>query len=154
MESKKVFASSVSSVSARSFGDEREMHMKVGYWGLVWLLVSSHFPSEVTHYGPDSCSCTVCSLPAKWRLRCTLEQLHLGKCFSWERRENLRCRGEYKQNTFPELPHPDIEIGMCAVPPGLREKVLLCSHGTSEWKVWVKYKTKETNTVLNTLHLL
>lgn len=39
---------------------------------------------------------------------------------------------EYKQNTFPELPCPDTETGMCSVPPGLRDHALLSSSGTSE----------------------
>lgn len=67
------------------------MHMKGDYWGLSWLLVSSHFLPEVTHFGTDLCSWSVCSLPAKWGLSCTFEQLHLEHCFCWKRRENLRC---------------------------------------------------------------
>lgn len=56
----------------------------------------------------------------------------LGGLLLLKGRENLRCSGECKWNTFPELAHPDTEIGMCSLPAGLRGNVLLCSNGTSE----------------------
>lgn len=105
------------------------MRMKGDCWGLIWPLVSSHFLSEVTHLALIR-ALVLCVL----FLQSEDSAAHLNSS-TWGiasvgREGRTQDVGEYKQNTFPEL--PDTEIGMCSVPPGLREQVLLSSNGASE----------------------
>lgn len=155
MEGIKVFASSVSSVSASSLGEGREgKYISEGILGDLFGYCSPAIFCQKLLILAAMCAPVLCVLFLQTEdLAAHLNNSTCGMLLLGEKGE-FRCRGEYTRNTSIELPHPDIEIGMCSLPPGLRENVLLCSNGTSEWKVWVKYEKKEMNTMVNTLHLL
>lgn len=72
-------------------------------------------------------------------------QLHLGDCFCWE--GELKMQGRMQMETFPA--HPDTEIGMCSLPPGVRE----CS-AVFRWCFWMKGLGQYKNKEMNALHLM